>query len=422
MKVQFITQGCSANQADSEIMAGLLKRKGYEITDDAKTVVFNTCTVKGPTESFYRRKLKKLEEEGKKIIIAGCIPQAKGPLKDHSTVGNFQLEKIEEAIKETAKGNVVSFLERNHKSRLNLPKIRSRETIEIVPISDGCLSSCSFCKTKHARGNLYSYPEKDIVRHISNAVREGAKEIWLTSQDSSAYGLDNKTNLAELLKKIVEIPRDFRLRVGMANPDYFKSFLDEFIEVMKNEKIFKFCHIPVQSGNNSVLKDMKRNYTVEEYKRIVRKIKKEIPEINIATDIICGFPTETKEQFNDTLRLVKETRPDIINISRFWPRPGTPAARMEQIGGREIKKRTRLLTELFRKVAEENNKSWLGWKGKIWINEKRKNSSMLGRNFAYKQVVVPGTFKIGQELDVEVIDSTSFYLRAKILEKSISSV
>ena len=219
--------------------------------------------------------------------------------------------------------------------------MRLKSTIEIVPISQGCLSYCSFCKTKHARGNLFSYSEKDIVRHISNAVKNGAKEIWLTSQDSSAYGLDISTNLARLLKRIVSIPRDFKLRVGMANPDYFKLFLDDFIEVLKNEKIFKFVHIPVQSGNNQVLKDMKRNYTVEDYKQIIDKIKKEIPSVTISTDIICGFPTETKEQFNDTLNLVKEIKPDIINIPRFWPRPGTVAARLKQIDGGEIKRRTR---------------------------------------------------------------------------------
>ncbi len=207
------------------------------------------------------------------------------------------------------------------------------------------------------------------MRHISHAVREGAKEIWLTSQDSSAYGLDIGTHLAELLKKIVEIPRDFRLRVGMANPTYFKLFLNEFIEVMKHPKIYKFVHIPVQSGCDRVLKDMKRAYTVEEYKEIMGRIREEIPEMTFATDIICGFPTETKEDFEMTLALVKETKPDIINMSRYWQRPGTVAARMNQINGGEIKRRTKELKRLFEKVAFEKNQRWLGWKGKVVINE-----------------------------------------------------
>jgi threonylcarbamoyladenosine tRNA methylthiotransferase CDKAL1 len=308
-------------------MQGLLKEKGHRLTEDeneADIIVFNTCTVKGPTESFFKKKLKELESKGKKVILTGCIPQSekkKEKLEKYSMVGTFQLEKIEEAVQETDNGNTVQFLKRENKSRLNIPKIRKNPLIEIVPINDGCLSACTFCKTKQARGNLYSYPENDIVRHISKAVEDGAKEIWLTSQDTAVYGIDQKSTIVELLKSIVEIKRSFRLRVGMGNPDFLKNYIDEYIKILKHEKVFRFVHIPVQAGSDKVLKDMRRKYTAEEYVQIVKKLKEEIPDITIATDIICGFPQENEEDFQKTIDIMKTTRPDVVNISRFWPRP-----------------------------------------------------------------------------------------------------
>lgn len=419
-KIYFITQGCSANIADSEVMLGLLKEK-HEIINGAKqadVIVINTCTVKGPTENEFLRKLKEFNKLKKKIILAGCIPQSQpNDFKEYSRIGTYQITKINKAVEETLKGNVVSFLERNDSGRLNLPKLRKNELIEIVPISQGCLNACSYCKTKHARGNLHSYEIKDIVRHISKAVEQGAKEIWLTSQDNSVYGVDIDTNLVELLKQILTIDRDFKLRVGMMNPKYLLNYLDKLVKIYKNPKVFKFIHIPVQVGSNKVLKEMNRDYKSEDFVKIVAKFRKEIPEISIATDIICGYPTETKEDFEETIDLIKKTKPDMINYSRFWPRPGTLAAKLKQIDIKEMKRRTTTIMNLFKETALENNKKLIGKRYKILITEKGKNNTFIGKNDSYKQVIIEqnNKIKIGQDIDVKIKEASHLDLKGEIV-------
>ncbi len=416
-KVQFITQGCSANQADSEVMAGLLDEAGYTLAEDAPLVVFNTCTVKGPTETSFTSQLAELEAQGKTVLITGCIPQSEkrhAALKNHSMLGTYEIDRVVEALKKTEEGELVQILGRKNRSRLNLPKKNRNNAVEIVPLSHGCLSSCTFCKTKHARGELFSYQPNDIVRHISDAVKRGAQEVWLTSQDNSAYGFDIGTNLAELLEQIVSIPADFTVRVGMANPEHFATFLPAFLKIMLHPKIFRFVHIPVQAGSNRVLQDMKRDYTVEYCKELFAEIDAALPLVTLGTDLICGFPTESEEDFEETLQLMREVRFDVINISRYWPRPGTPAASLPQIEGRELKRRTREVTALFHDIAEEKNRRWIGWKGEVTLREKGKHDSFLGRNFAYKQVVLPEAgLSLGQSVESEITHVARFDLRGR---------
>ncbi len=415
-KIHFMTQGCSANQADTEIMAGLLMENDYLIVEDlndAELVVFNTCTVKGPTESNFKKKLKELDRLGKKIVIAGCIPQAEKDadvVKQYSCIGPREVDKIVEVVENTLEGQVVSKLGDSGESRLNLPKRRKNRLIEIVPIAQGCLGSCNYCKTKQARGNLVSVPIKEIIRHVTCAVSEGAKEIWLTSQDNGCYGYDLKTNIVELLKEVVKIKGNFKVRVGMANPNSILDFLEDLIEIMKDDKVYKFIHIPLQAGSNKVLKDMNRQYGVEDFVYIVHKLRKEIPEITILTDIICGYPTESKEDFEETIRVIKETKPDLMNISRFWPRPKTKAAKLKPVPTNELKRRTRETTTLFHKIAKEINNSWIGWEGKVLIIQHGKNNTSVGMNSSYKQVVLKERISLGTERNVKINNSKEFYL------------
>ncbi|MCB0333821.1 MAG: tRNA (N(6)-L-threonylcarbamoyladenosine(37)-C(2))-methylthiotransferase [Bdellovibrionales bacterium] len=422
-KVQLITQGCSANQADSEVMAGLLCEAGYAVVDDAPLVVFNTCTVKGPTETSFASQLADLEAQGKTVLITGCIPQSEkrhASLRNHSLLGTYEIDRVVEAIERTEAGELVQILGRKNRSRLNLPKQNRNPAVEIVPLSHGCLSSCTFCKTKHARGELFSYEPNDIVRHISAAVKRGAQEVWLTSQDNSAYGFDIGTNLAELLERIVTIPADFRVRVGMANPEHFASFLPAFLNIMMHPKIFRFVHIPVQAGANQVLRDMKRDYTVEYCVDLFSEIEKALPMVTLGTDLICGFPTETEEGFEETLELMRKVRFDVVNISRYWPRPGTPAASLPQIDGGELKRRTREVTSLFHELAEEKNKRWIGWKGEVILREHGKHHSLLGRNFAYKQVVLPEAgLSLGQSIEAHITHVGRFDLRGELCPESV---
>jgi len=216
----------------------------------------------------------------------------------------------------------------------------------------------------------------------------------------------------ELLDEVLNIKGDFKIRLGMINPNFALKYLDRLIKVYKNEKMFKFLHVPVQSGNNRILKLMRRKYTVEDYKKIVSRFKKEIPDITVSTDIICGFPSETEEEFLDSFNLIKETKPDILNINMFWPRPKTEAAKMKQIPSWKIKERTRKLTKLFHRIALEQNKKWIEWNGEIIIDGYGKNNTSVGRNYAYKQVVLKGKYKFGEKVKVEISKATKFDLRA----------
>ncbi|MCB0336688.1 MAG: tRNA (N(6)-L-threonylcarbamoyladenosine(37)-C(2))-methylthiotransferase, partial [Bdellovibrionales bacterium] len=304
-------------------------------------------------------------------------------------------------------------LERDNQPRLNLPKRRRDSLVEIVPISHGCLSSCTFCKTKHARGQLYSYPVEDIVRHVSSVAAEGVQEIWLTSQDCSAYGFDIGKTLPELLEALCSINREFKIRVGMGNPDHFLEILDDFIAVMRNPKIYRFAHVPVQAGNNEVLQAMKREYTVEQYEYIIERLRESFPLINITTDIICGYPTETEDAFEDTLALMRRTPTDNVNISRYWPRPGTPAAKLKPLAGGEVKRRTRLVTQAYNEMALRLNSRWKHWTGPVRIMEAGKGSSWVARNDYYKQVVLKvQDLSPGDLTNIRVADTTAVDLRA----------
>ncbi|MFH1276124.1 MAG: tRNA (N(6)-L-threonylcarbamoyladenosine(37)-C(2))-methylthiotransferase [Candidatus Woesearchaeota archaeon] len=422
------TYGCSHNFADSEQMAGLLKEAKFEPVDkldDADIIIINTCTVKGPTENGFFTRLGELKKEHpyKILVIAGCIPQTDPEkLKDYSIIGTKSIHHIVEVVEEALNDNIVKLLESGEMPPLNLPKIRKNPIIEIIPISRGCLSACSFCKTKAARGNLQSYPVEDIINVARKAVTQGVKEIWLTSQDTFCYGFDIETNLPNLLKEMVKIPGLFKIRVGMGNPIHLMKIKDELLPLLNHEKIFKFIHVPAQSGSNKILKDMKRGNTNEEFLEIVKEIKTIIPEINFATDIIVGYPTETDEDYWETLNLVRKVNPDIINISRFWPRPKTPAAKLKELPGEEVKRRSKIITDIFSNISKMRNERWLNWEGQIIIDEKNTNSNennsgnqWIGRNQSYKPIIVEGDFKLGDIINIKIIKTGIFDLQGKVV-------
>lgn len=415
------TTGCSANQADSEQMAGLLKQAKFELVEtieDADVVVFNTCTVKTPSENSFFTQLDQFKKDHpyKIVVISGCIPQAdKQKLKDYSLVGTKQIHNIVQVVEEALHDNVLQLLNNDEMPPLNLPRVRKNPIVEILPINRGCLGACTFCKTKTARGTLVSYPAAEIVEVAKKAVAEGVKEIWLTSQDTFCYGFDIKTDLPTLLEQLVQIPGDFKIRIGMGNPDHMPKIGTRLVEIYKHPKIFKFLHLPLQAGHDEILKAMHRRYTVEEYLQTINLFKREIPEINIMTDIIVGYPTETDDHYWGTLEVVRKTIPDSINISRFWPRPDTPAAELPELPGEVVKHRSRVLTDIFHNISKLQNERWLDWKGEIIIDEKgREPGQWIGRNHSYKQIIVEGDFKLGDKVQVQIVKAETFDLRGRI--------
>ncbi len=419
-KIYFETVGCSANFADSEQMAGLLQQAKFDIVDkleDADVVILNTCTVKGPTVTAFHKRLKDIEGQYpyKIIIIAGCIAQTEpDKFKKYPLIGTKQIQNVVEVVEEAVNDNVVQLLETGEMPPLNLPRVRKNSMVSIVPISRGCLGACSFCKTKAARGNLISYPIADIKKEVQTAVKEGVKEIWITSQDTGCYGFDIGTNLPLLLQELIQIPGKFKIRVGMMNPNHLLKIKDNLIKIFKSPKIFKFVHLPVQSGNNEVLINMKRKYSREDFILLVKELREAFPLITIMTDVIVGFPGETEEQYWDTLNVMRETFPDAVNISRYWPRPDTPAAELKQIPGHIVKHRSRVLTDICHNIFKMQNERWLDWRGPIIIDEKTNHpefpNQWVGRNESYKPILIDGNFKMGQIVKVTIEKANTFDL------------
>jgi MiaB-like tRNA modifying enzyme len=418
MKVYIKTFGCSLNLADSEAMAGILEKEGNFLvnsSDEADLIVINSCAVKNEAENKLFRELRKNKD--KKIVVTGCVPQSnpsylKTKLKDYSILGVNQLDKVAGVAEEVMNGSIVQLISKEKKERVTLPKHRLNLFVEIIPICEGCMDSCNYCKTKHARGSLYSYRPREIREAAFNALNEGVKEIWLTSQDNGCYGFDIGTNSAELINNICEHPnKDFKLRFGMANPHHIKKILPQLIEAFKNPQVYKFLHIPIQSGSDKVLEEMKRTYTAKDYLDIVEEFRNNIPGITISTDIIVAYPTESEKDFKETLKILEKSKPEIVNISRFWPRPGTPAARLKPLPSQVAMKRSKQVKELCNRIGLERNKNYVGKKLRVLITEAGKNTTMKGKAENYMQVITKKEAKIGQSIEVLVKTATPIDVR-----------
>lgn len=423
--------GCSVNFADGEVLAGCLAEAGYELVDSiaaADVVVYNTCAVKGPTENRVIETLKRVPAD-KKLIVAGCLPLINferlcREVRFSGVVGPASGDKIVEVVKRVLNDESVVALEGAAKAKpgLNLPRLRLNPVISIVPISYGCLGSCAYCCVVFARGRLRSYGIREIVDRVKGDLSAGVREFWFTSQDTGCYGRDIGTNLAELLKNVCNVEGDFRIRVGMTTPNMAENILEDLIQVFQSERVFKFVHLPVQSGDDHVLKSMRRFYSVDDFKRVVRAFRTSFPDVTLATDVICGFPGETEGAFENTLRLIEEVKPDIVNVSKFFARPRTAAAGMREefLSPREVKRRSGLTAELARRVAFERNRRWVGWTGEVLIDELGKVSgSWVGRNFAYKPVVVKtygSEGLLGRIINARVVRAFPTYLEAEIVE------
>jgi MiaB-like tRNA modifying enzyme len=411
--------GCSASFSDSEMISGLILNGGHTLVDNSSESDLNivvTCSVKDATANKMIHRIKSLKT--KPLIVAGCLPKAEKLTvekfsENASMLGPNSLGKTLQVIDSTLKGTKLIALEDTDLSKVGLPKVRLNPVVGIVEIASGCMSECTFCQTKLSKGDLTSYRIGDIVRQIETEINDGCKEIWLTSTDNGCYGFDINTDLPSLIDTVVEIPQDFKVRVGMMNPMYMARIRENLIKSFENDKVYKFLHIPVQSGSNTVLNDMKRGHTVETFRDVVKKARDRFPEFTISTDVIVGFPSETQEDFEKTVNLLKETRPDVVNLSKYSARPGTEAAEWEQIDVSVVKKRSKEIFELINQIAFENNQKWIGWRGDVLFDEKTEEG-IKGRNFAYKSIFVDENVEIGQTHAIEITNVTKHSLVGKI--------
>ncbi len=408
------------------IMGGYLEEAGFSLVgspEEADVIVINTCVVRKDTEERMAKRIsdaEKLYSSSKKIVIAGCMVSSmpatvKRLAPSASLITPQSIDRIVDAA--LSRERVEHIGGARSVERIIFPRIRG--VIAPIPISEGCLSDCSFCITKISRGPVKSYPPRVIVDAVRDLVSRGYKEIELASQDSAVYGFDlgKRFLLPDLLREIEDrVEGDYMLRVGMMNPQWLPKILDDLLEAMKSPRIYKFLHIPVQSGDNRVLKIMKRGYTVEDFEEIVAEARRKIPEITIATDIIVGHPGEDEEAFKNTLDLMGRVRFDRAHIAQYSVRPLTEAAAMPQIPEHIKKKRSIEAQRLQEEIGLEIHRQCVGKRARVLVTEKGlREGSMIARTTSYRQVVIKGEAPLGRWIDVEINNATFFDLRGIVI-------
>ncbi len=408
------TYGCVANKVDSEIIIAALESKGWERVESpekADLIIVNTCGVKEKTEGHNLSRIKKLYALGKRIVVIGCLP-------------NIAPEKIR------AIGDIPMFGPREWdklsqflgvplpKEKVGVPKKREEPYIASIFIQEGCLGACTFCATKFARGHARSFSKDGIVREVKEAVREGRIEIRLTGQDLGTWGYEFRETLVDLLSDILEkVSGNYAIRVGMINPEHMIKLIDNgYLGLFKDERLYKFFHIPLQSGSDMVLRLMGRKYTVNDFLEICRKIRKAYPYATIETDIIVGFPGERPEDFYQSIFVLRKAEVDVVNISRFSPRPKTPAARMpNQVPSNEKKRRSRILTEITHRLAFVRNLLHVGRKTKAFAVELGRKGGIIAHTQEYKHVLLPRA-ELGEIRKVKLVRAFPYYLLGEPLE------
>lgn len=420
--------GCSSNVADGEVLAGCLSKAGFHLTtteSEADLLIYNTCAVKGPTENRIINEIKHAPKD-KKIVVAGCLPKISferllREVHFDGAVGPSVGGEIVDVVTRVLAGErIVDLCNEEKKPLLSLPRQTSNPVVSIVPINYGCLGNCAYCCVVQARGHLRSYSIQEVTERVQKDYAFGAKEFWVTSQDTASYGRDIGTDLAELLFALGCLGGDFRVRVGMMTPNLVKDMQSRLIVAFKAEKVFKFLHLPVQSGDDAVLRCMRRFYTAAEFRETVDAFRADHPDLTLATDIIVGFPGETAVAFENTLRLLEEVKPDIVNVSKFFARPKTAAWKMKDglVEKEEIKRRSTVASELVKRLSANRNLPWMGWIGEILVDEKGKvEGSWVGRNFAYKPIAIKSNDDLlGKTLKVKVVETLGTYLKGELEE------
>lgn len=386
--------GCTYNHCDTRKLIAIAEEQGCRqvAADQAEVFVINTCTVVAKTERQMLRRMKAFR--GREVVVCGCMPVVQQDL-----------------IREVCDAHIILPEELQRRSgRAGAMIAPGTGAVQVGP---GCLGACAYCITRCARGRLRSFPEELILGEVERLAAEGAHEIQLTGQDVSAYGLDGTSSLAELLHRIGELPGDFRVRVGMMNPATACRIADDLVEAFSQEKVFGFVHLPVQSGSDGVLADMRRGYAAADFVCLVEAFRRRLPGVRISTDLIVGYPTETDEDFAGTLDLLAATRPTKVNITRYSPRPDTPAARFRDMPDWIKKERSRALTRAANAILDDHNRTFVGNKVEVLVTEQKRAGSVVARDRFYNNIIVKETLPLGARVRVAVTGHRRHYLVAE---------
>jgi threonylcarbamoyladenosine tRNA methylthiotransferase CDKAL1 len=381
-RIYIETYGCSYNFGDTANLVEVLRH--YESTrvkspDEADVVIVNTCTVVGPTERRMLRRLSALQE--KPLYVTGCMPLVQ-----------------REAILSVCNPVIIS-PDAIREAYLRIRTVAPGGT-GIVQIAQGCLGRCTYCITRRARGPLESFPEEEIREKVQAFVDAGAYEIQLTAQDVSAYGRDTGTDLPSLLSTISDLQGNYRIRIGMMNPAKVLPVLDDLVDACASDRIFRFVHLPVQSGSDRILAQMGRGYIVQEFEEIVSAFRSRYPDMSIATDFIVGFPGESEDDFSRSLALIGRTKPAKVNVTRYSKRPFTGTFAEKDFPDSVKKDRSRLLNAYAEEQYSVINKPLLGTKVSCVVTEKLRPGSVMARTASYQGIVISKDLPIGITTEV----------------------
>ncbi len=441
------------NKTDSERIAGYLEKNNYKpasIINEADLIIVNMCSVRqsavdrvyGQIKNFI--KLKKANPK-LKIILTGCIlkqdfEKLKQKYFSKKNQGydyilsinslpywkNILKQKNTFATKNLIYSNFEK-INKKCKANINYLKIEPKYKTKFsayIPIITGCNNFCSYCVVPHTRGKEISRPAKDIINEIKKLVKNNYKHIWLIGENVNSYlatekNANKKINFSKLLYMINQIKGDFWVSFSSSHP---KDFSDELIKTIAEcDKITKYISLPVQSGDDEILKKMNRPYTIKQYKNIIKKIRKKIPTTILSTDAIVGFPSETKKQFENTIKLFKEIKPDMAYVARYSPRQETSAFNMkDNISLKEKQARDKKLTETLKKIAFAKNKKYIGKIARA-LPEYERKGYIIGKTKEYKTIKFKITnFNpqdiIGKFVDVKITDAIPWGLKGEIVK------
>ena len=407
MSIWFEGYGCTANQGETLEMRDHANQLGHELATDsstAETVVLGTCTVIESTQNKMEKRISELMDQGKNVIVSGCMATADTKVLN-SKFPNAPL---------VSPGDIDGLGDLIGRGGCK-PETLESPFAAILPISSGCLGRCTYCATLKARGRVKSRSVNDIFFKAQYAIDSGSKELLLTSQDNGAFGADTDSSLENLLTELSHLDGEFRLRVGMLNPMLVAGRSKEMAIAWGDSRTYKFMHLPIQSGSQKILDSMTRDHTLEEFWEVVEVFRDFYPEMMIATDIITGFPGETDEDHQETVDLLNQLSPDLVNVTRFSPRKGTPASRYKRVDGRIVKKRSRELTKLRKDLGAKSFIRFVGKETSVLTVENQRKGSTLCRDDNYRPIILKQELPLGEFHNVKIIDSEYGFMTAILL-------
>lgn len=435
------TFGCQMNKADSERMAGILETMGFQWSEDpneADLILYNTCTIRDNAEQkvysyLGRQARRKQEKPDLTLIIAGCVAQQEGeqllrrvPEVD-LVMGPQHANRLQDLLEEVWAGNQVCATEQIHIMEDITKPRRDSNITAWVNVIYGCNERCTYCIVPSVRGIEQSRTPEAIRAEMEELSRLGYKEVTLLGQNIDAYGRDlpgvtesgrHKHTLTDLLYYVHDIPGIERIRFATSHPRYFTERLIKACAELP--KVCEHFHIPFQSGDNEILKAMARGYTHQRYREIIDKIREYMPDASISADAIVGFPGETEEQFENTLKLTADIGFDLLNTAAYSPRPGTPAALWENQLSEEVKSdRLQRLNHLVSQKAAERSQRYLGRIEEVLVEAQNSKDStqVMGRTRGNRLTFFAGDINQlkGQIVKVKITEVRPFSLTGEIV-------